>query len=191
VEAREYGAAGDAVYVVRPDRRLRLDFHRNGLAPLFVGEAIVATAVLAAEAPGGGGAPRDDARELSRLLRHEFVFPVDRTFDDLYDAAATSLTDAGLLDAGGRAAPGAGQALRFFRATLQPLLEAYLAVASCGARGGDKALVEAADRLYQRGDIDLPEARSGVTLRNARSALGSSSPDALRADAAFLRRLLA
>ena len=55
----------------------------------------------------------------------------------------------------------------------------------------DQALIEVADRLYQRGDIELPEARSGVIIKNARRALGGEDAESLARTRNLLQLLLA
>ena len=92
----------------------------------------------------------------------------------------------GLVDAAGRPLEGANPALSFFRNMLRPFLEAYfVAVVALRPRPGadgprptpsPKEMLQVAERLYLQGDIDLPEARSGVLLANASKALGNLAP---------------
>lgn len=192
LQLREYGE-DDAIYSVVPDRRIRLDFHRCGLTPLFAPELIVATASLAC-AERDDCTPSDLAQRLSRILKFEFVFRSDAPFEALYGDAVLALQGMGLLDGAGRPAPDANPALSFLRNMLRPFLEAYYVVAIAmrgpGPKPGAKGMLAVAERLYLQGEIDLPEARSGVVLDNAGRALGGLDESGLAEAEADLRAFL-
>jgi len=188
---------GGVVYTVGPDHRIRLDYYRNNLVPLLVPEAIVGTAVLAAA--GGGVDPAEGARRLSRLLKREFLFRVDAPFSELFDRAASRLETMGLAERpeGGvlRPTDDGREALGFLREMLRPFLEAYLAAARTLLALGDGQDAEAtamratAERLYNEGELSVPEACSGVTLKNAARVLGELEQPELEEAVRDLERL--
>ena len=83
---------GETIYQVTDGGRRALDYYKNNIIHLFVPQAIVASAVLV-----GGGAPvphdqvQQRARRISRLLKFEFSFRVDRAFEENFDQAADAL----------------------------------------------------------------------------------------------------
>ena len=183
---------GEVVYRVAWEHRIRLDYYRNNLIPLLISEAIVATAILACP-----DEPRQAASRLSRLLKREFLFQVDASFDDLFDAAAGRLEAMALVERSGeeqpRATEGAEEALGFLREMLRPFLEAYLATARCLLAAADSTerapVLATAERLYHQGELSVPEACSGVVLKNAERVLGALEPDALMDAEQELERL--
>ncbi len=83
---------GATIYQVNDAGRLALDYYKNNILHFFVPYAVVALAVLAG---GDGAVPaeavRARAQELSRLLKHEFSFRVDKSFDDNFAEALDGL----------------------------------------------------------------------------------------------------
>jgi glycerol-3-phosphate O-acyltransferase len=75
-------AGGQRFYSVVEERRMALDYHKNAILHFFVAPAILATAVRSF---GGQRAPRAEvlrrAREVSRLLKHEFIFEPGRSLE--------------------------------------------------------------------------------------------------------------
>ena len=75
-------AGGQRFYSVVEERRMALDYHKNAILHFLVAPAILA---LAVRSYGGQRAPRtavlDRARELSRLLKHEFIFEPGRSLE--------------------------------------------------------------------------------------------------------------
>jgi glycerol-3-phosphate O-acyltransferase len=75
-------AGGQRFYSVVDERRMALDYHKNAILHFLVAPAILA---LAVRSYGGQRAPRaavlDRARELSRLLKHEFIFEPGRSLE--------------------------------------------------------------------------------------------------------------
>jgi glycerol-3-phosphate O-acyltransferase len=75
-------AGGQRFYSVVEERRMALDYHKNAILHFLIAPAILATAVRSF---GGQRAPRAEvlrrAREVSRLLKHEFVFEPGRSLE--------------------------------------------------------------------------------------------------------------
>jgi glycerol-3-phosphate O-acyltransferase len=75
-------AGGQRFYSVGEEKRMALDYHKNAILHFLVAPAILA---LAVRSYGGQRAPRtavlDRARELSRLLKHEFIFEPGRSLE--------------------------------------------------------------------------------------------------------------
>jgi glycerol-3-phosphate O-acyltransferase len=75
-------AGGQRFYSVAEERRMALDYHKNAILHFLVAPAILA---LAVRSYGGQRAPRTAvlgrARELSRLLKHEFIFEPGRSLE--------------------------------------------------------------------------------------------------------------
>ena len=75
-------AGGQRFYSVVEERRMALDYHKNAILHFLVAPAILA---LAVRSYGGQRAPRavvlDRARELSRLLKHDFIFEPGRSLE--------------------------------------------------------------------------------------------------------------
>ena len=79
---RRHEAGGDVFYSVPEERRIQLDYHKNAILHFVVEPAILAAALRSF---AGQAAPHGEllkrAKELSRLFKHEFIFPPHRTFD--------------------------------------------------------------------------------------------------------------
>lgn len=90
-------ARGEPIYQVEDDRRAELSFYKNTLINLIAGRTIVCGALLAQ----GGDAPvaqvRESALLLSRLFKFEFVYPVGKTFETIFDETIEHLSSLGLL----------------------------------------------------------------------------------------------
>jgi len=75
-------AGGQRFYSVAEERRMALDYHKNAILHFLVAPAILA---LAVRSYGGQRAPQAAvlarARELSRLLKHEFIFEPGRSLE--------------------------------------------------------------------------------------------------------------
>ena len=84
-------ADGRTLYRVDDQAWLILDVHKNHVLHHAVPEAVIASALVAAGAVPGKAIARDavkrTARELSRVLKLEFIFQPGVPFDSLFDAA--------------------------------------------------------------------------------------------------------
>ncbi len=86
----------EPLYVVPDDRRLSVDISKNVIVHFFVPYALVATG-LAMDARRGEGVAvrllRERVKGLSRLLKYEFMFRADATFDDIFDDTLAALVE--------------------------------------------------------------------------------------------------
>ena len=83
---------GETIYQITDAGRRALDYYKNNILHFFAASAIVALAVRVA---GETEVPEDrvleKARRISRILKHEFSFRSDRTFEDNFRQAADLL----------------------------------------------------------------------------------------------------
>ena len=178
---RVAAAAGDTIYQVPDDRRPVLDYHRNAVIHRFVAPALVAAAARGAGADASVADVRERALWLSRLLKLEFMYRVDGTFDEIFDENLAFLVRVrALARDGDRLRPGAEAAtLAFLAELVRPYLEAYrLAAATTlsllaepGAAASRRALLEATLEhglaAFLAGGVALRESVSKATLENA------------------------
>jgi glycerol-3-phosphate O-acyltransferase len=191
-------AAGETIYQVVEERRTLLDYHKNAVIHRYVSVALIATALRAS----GLDAPADDVkvrtRWLSRLLKLEFMYRVEASFDEIFEENAAFLRRLGVIEesaeSAGRLCAGAERAtLDFLAGLLRPYLEGYGLVAealleldraSPGAPVDRQALVKAAMErgraAYASGRVALRESLSKATFENAAEWLvqqGALEPD--------------
>jgi glycerol-3-phosphate O-acyltransferase len=183
---------GETIYQVNDAGRRALDYYKNNIIHFFVPHAIVAASVLA----GGGAhvpdaAVQERARWISRLLKFEFSFRVDRAFEENFAQAAELLVKRRILerpDAGPEAGPGAWSVTAVGRADARELagllsvfFEAYRLAAEAleGApeKGlGEKRFIELAlqkgSRQVLEGRILRAEASAQPLMKTALSMLG-------------------
>jgi glycerol-3-phosphate O-acyltransferase len=190
----QIGGPRDApAYQLPDERRLSLAYYRNGLINFLTAESIVARAVLTVDtAPADAAAapaatelvPREEvmhqARLLSRLFKHELVFQVNRTFDEIFDETVTRLEGWALRTHGGDLAVVNRLELELLALLLHDFVEGYWAAAVTltellAGPVGRKALLgrmaDSADRLYYRGELHRQEACSKTLHSNALAAL--------------------
>jgi glycerol-3-phosphate O-acyltransferase len=183
-------AAGDTIYQVPEDRRPVLDYHRNAVIQRYVAPALVSAAARTAGPDASLEDVRGRALWLSRLLKLEFIYRVDSSFDEIFDQNLAFLVRVrALAREGDRIRPGADAAtLAFLAEFVRPYLEAYRVAASTalerlGAPGGAspdrRALLAAAMErglaAYLAGAVALRESVSKATLENAIEWLVSGS----------------
>jgi glycerol-3-phosphate O-acyltransferase len=126
------GRASHAVYSVRWDRRLRLDYYRNGAIGPLAAPAIVCRVL--GDLDRGAGADVSRVRErcqlFSRILRHEFVFDPRRGFDENFERTLSWLAEEGIVERGAdRCAVRDHVAAERLAACVEPALETYRLVA--------------------------------------------------------------
>ena len=175
----------DIVVAPEEERRGGLAYYKNGIIHHFVGEAIVAYAVLRAEA--GGAVTIEGLRgltsALSRVFKFEFIYgrpDEPGSFDHVVEAfvAERLLTRQGntlLLPADSR------ETLAFFAGILTPFVEAYRVVAKVvsapDAPHSEKELVrhalKVARRMYLVGDVVHSESVSTILFQTAIAFLAS------------------
>lgn len=181
----------DIIYSVPESKRLALDLSKNIIVHFFVPLALVAVAVLAPPGPPIATATvRQRVARLSRLFKHEFMFPSDKSFDELLDATLADMRSNGELALGapdhytfGEGHDGAdGRAwIVKYAAMLRNFLEGYMVA----ARGlqllikgpmATKELVRrtlaAGDKMFLAGEIERKEALSGRCIENALLSFG-------------------
>jgi glycerol-3-phosphate O-acyltransferase len=180
------GPRGAPAYQVPEERRLSLAYYRNGLINFLTAESIVARAVLTAGDRASEPVAREEvmrrARLLSRLFKHEFVYVVKQSFDEIFDETVARLDGWGLRsdDRGLSVEPTGRLELELLALLQQDFVEAYWAAARTleellKGPVGRKALMghmgDLADRLFYRGEIQRREACSKTLFFNALSAL--------------------
>ncbi len=176
-------AAGDTIFQVPDEKRPVLDYHRNAVIHRYVPPALVAASARAAGADASVDEVRERALWLSRLLKLEFMYRGDVSFDDAFAQNLAFLVRVrALARDGDRIRPGADAAtLAFLAELVRPYVEAYrLAAATAlsllagpleGAVADRRALL--ADTMehglaaFLAGGIALRESISKATLENA------------------------
>jgi glycerol-3-phosphate O-acyltransferase len=179
----ELRGSGAALAIHVPDEvRPTLAYYRNGLINFLVSDSLVARAVLAG-LPGPdfvAALPEvtRDALLLSRLFKHEFIFPVGRPFEAILGDTLERLTSWALVRQGDgyTVRPGQLAALRRLALLTEDFAEAYVGTARAlevllDGPLGQKALVSAAYertlKAYYRGELSRFEACNRLQLDNA------------------------
>ncbi|NOY25791.1 MAG: hypothetical protein GXP62_07940 [Oligoflexia bacterium] len=202
---------GDIIQVL-PEKRLTLEYYKNGLINYLVGPSLLAAAVRGAISPAQRerGVREADAavvfdlyRAQAYLLRYEFSLDPDVGLDQGWSEARATVQRYGALEAlptGGDPATAAlvvqSPALLAELAELtRNFLESYLLVlrASRSLRTGDLALAKLPQRIQKIGEgllavdeLRRPEALSLVNLSNAVRAFREEGVIQLRTDGAGL-----
>jgi glycerol-3-phosphate O-acyltransferase len=170
------------VYTPVPHKRVNLDYYKNNIVHLFVPEALLSAALKAAL--DHDRAPleevRQGARFLAEMLKHEFVYAPDQTFDQQFNATLERLVAIGLVERDGEdslAIPRAAeQTVVLLHHVLEPWLEAYWTMAvtlhdqlrePTPLKDFVKQVQKVATRRYHEGDIRCPESANAVTLNHA------------------------
>lgn len=177
---RSVEARGEPIFQVEDDRRPELSFYKNTLLNLIAGRSIVCAAVLTVPT-GHRGTIRDAALYLSRLFKLEFLYPVGKTFEHIFDETVEHLARLGLLARAENEINVAPEAharpmVQFLADQLRDYLESYL----LAARTADEVKPEGMDRKdflkrcldagradFLAGTITASEALSKTTLENA------------------------
>jgi glycerol-3-phosphate O-acyltransferase len=176
----------DIIYSVPDNKRLALDLSKNIIIHFFVPMALVSIAMLT---PPGPPVPaitlQQRVERLSRLFKHEFMFPSDRRFETLLDETLNDMRRAGEieLDAPDRYAFGSGHDgidgrgwVVKYSSMLRNFLEGYL-VAARGlhllikgpmtTRDLVRKTLAVGDKMFLAGEIERKEALSGRCIENA------------------------
>jgi glycerol-3-phosphate O-acyltransferase len=175
-------ARGEPIFQVEDERRSELSFYKNTLLNLVAGRTIVCAALLADEAHGAVEQVRERAQFLSRLFKFEFLYPVGKTFETIFDETMEHLVALSLVvhdRATVRLAPEshARPQVQFLADLLRDLLESYRLAARTVAEVPPDAGLEKRDFIkraldagradYLAGIITASEALSRPTLENA------------------------
>lgn len=91
-------ARGEQIYQVEDERRAELSFYKNTVLNLLAGRTIVSAALLATEPTTTLTAVREKALFLSRLFKFEFVYPVGKTFEHIFDETVHHLQQLRLVE---------------------------------------------------------------------------------------------
>ena len=149
---------------------------------MVAGRTIVAAAVLASEPETSVAAVREKALFLSRLFKFEFIYPVGKSFEVIFDETVVHLQKLGLLVRGEGSMAIAPETharpqIEFIGDLLRDYLESYLIAARQAqevpaAAGQDKKefskkALENGRADYLAGSITASEALSKTTIDNA------------------------
>jgi glycerol-3-phosphate O-acyltransferase len=96
---RRHEAGGERFYAVPEERRIALDYHKNGILHFLVAPAILAAALRSFR---GDRVPHDEllrrARDASRILKYEFIFPPGKSLESTVDETFALLLRWGLAE---------------------------------------------------------------------------------------------
>ena len=168
---------GEIIYQVPDKARIELDYDRNAILGILAPDALVATALRAAEGDLDREKLGQRVRDLSFWFRLEFVYRNDVSYEASFDQTLEALTADGLIaEHDGRVSAVSPLALDFLRGTLLHLVEGYW-IAADALRALSHGPMEQGDwldharehgeREYLEGDIRRAEAASTAVLRNA------------------------
>ncbi len=175
---------GDTVFQLNDAGRQALDYYKNNVLHFLVPSAVVSLALLVqSNYPTSEMAVSASALRISKLLKHEFSFRVDRAFEDNFKHAAQTLGDLNIL----RVMPDGWRLDAANRTTalelaglLAPFFEAYRVSVMTLDRARDKAMAEKkfialalgiARRQVIDGRLSRAEAAVQPTLKNAVAVL--------------------
>lgn len=169
----------EPIYRVPEERRIRLDYYKNGIMNHMAPSAIVSRS-LQRRRDGQVSYQnlREDTRFLSRLFKREFLYRADSDFDTYFDDALAGLAVRGYLDVhdDGAIVVHAPEPVSLLAATLDSFVQAYwiAAQALTDLRQfplWDKELsnraMERARRAFLEGRISRAEAASRPTIEAA------------------------
>ena len=173
-------AGGERFYAVPEERRIALDYHKNGILHFLVAPAILSAALRSFR---GQAAPHADllrrAREASRLVKYEFIFPPGKSLESTVDETFALLLRWGLVERAGDAVQPAARGVRML-SLLAELLRPFGEAAWVAADGlqlllggplpGREWMRQTLDRgraAYLAGRILRLEALTRPTLENA------------------------
>jgi glycerol-3-phosphate O-acyltransferase len=171
--------AGEPIYQVEDEHRPALSFYKNTLLNLVAGRTIVSAAMLAAEPDSALAQVKEQSLFLSRLFKFEFLYPVGKDFEHIFEETVQHLTWLGLTEPRGDhlgIAPASRGLVQFLADMHDDYLESYLLAARTAAEvpagGMDKKdfLRRALDRgrsEFLSGTIHFAEALSKTNLENA------------------------
>ncbi len=182
----EHGGDGKGIYMAPPERRVALEYYKNGLIHFFVQESLVMTALFSLDGTASVEELQGRVRDLSRLFKYEFVFPVQATFTETFEAACAQLVKQGavvqqegqLLFASpegslGGASPGmAGFYLEILRTYMESYRLAHGGLAllrgqAMAKKDWVRRVLAQGNKDYLSGEIQLKESISKIRLDTA------------------------
>lgn len=188
-------ASHDAIYAVKPERRLHLDFSKNLIVHFFLQRAVVASVIATGEdtpplrmvpyvASATEARLRERVQVLSKFLKYEFSFPADSSFETNFQHTLSAMEKDGELQRVGsgdtaswRTTEGEGL-LRFigYCLMLRNFAESYrIAARSLLAllKGPmliadlSKRAVSLGEKMYFAGEVELKESIAKPPIENA------------------------
>jgi len=132
---KRHEAGGERFYAVPEERRIALDYHKNGILHFLVAPAILSAALRSFR---GQAAPHAEllrrARDVSRLVKYEFIFPPGKSLESTVDETFALLLRWGLVERAGDAVQPVARGVR--RRALRPAACRRRRAASRRPRGG-------------------------------------------------------
>jgi glycerol-3-phosphate O-acyltransferase len=173
-------AGGQRFYSAVEERRMALDYHKNAILHFLVAPAILA---LAVRSYGGQRAARtavlSRARELSRMLKHEFIFEPGRTLESTVEEMLQLLVRWGIVVREGGDVVPVPSGVRYGQLLgdlLRPYLEAMLLAvdaldlllpAPMPSREWSQKALDRGRAAWLAGRVRRLESLSKVTLENS------------------------
>lgn len=173
-----------ATFVVPDERRISLDIAKNVVIHFFVSRATVAVALRSSPTEETTESElRDRVQELSRLLKYEYQFRANASFDEIFRETITTMLADGELEwaAGGIriASSSDGERVHLYAATIRHVIEGYRVAARglqlllkqpLSSRDFAKRTLPIGERMFLAGEIARREAVSRFLIENAVSA---------------------
>jgi glycerol-3-phosphate O-acyltransferase len=177
-------AGGQRFYSVVEERRMALDYHKNAILHFLVAPAILA---LAVRSFGGQRAPvaqvMQRARELSRFLKHEFIFEPGRTLESTVEEMLQLLVRWGIVQRDGDdvvTMPAGVRMGQFLGDLLRPFLEGIwvavdaldvLLAAPMASKDWTRQALDRGRAAWLAGRVRRIESLSKATLENSLAML--------------------
>jgi glycerol-3-phosphate O-acyltransferase len=178
---RRHEAGGERFYALPEERRMVLDYHKNSILHFLVAPAILSAALRSFR---GQAAPLPElmrrAKDASRLLKYEFIYPPGKSFESTVDETFALLFRWGLVEKSkGDAVQPVARGLRMMALLaelLRPFGEAVWVTADAlrlllpgpmAAKEWTRLALDKGQAAYLAGRILRLEALSKPTLENA------------------------
>jgi glycerol-3-phosphate O-acyltransferase len=177
---KRHQAGGERFYSVPEDRRIPLDYQKNAILHFLLAPAILA---LALRTFRGQAAPLPElmrrAKDASRLLKHEFVYPPGKSFESTVDETFALLLRWGLVERAGEAVLPVARGVRMLSLLaelLRPFLEGIwvaadalqlLLPAPMPSKEWNRQALDRGRAAYLAGRVLRLEALTKPTLDNA------------------------
>ena len=179
VEIKEYDDV--KVYQVVAKNRAAMDYYKNTIMHAFAQEGLLAAALLHAKGAEGvvsKSAVETDCAILSRLLKYEFIYGSGKSFAESFEDTWVYFKEMGWVESEGdirRVSNEREPVLRFLKHGVLPFIEAYHLACICMKKLKEPELerdfllsvVAEGHKLFEIGDLQLREACSTATIRNA------------------------
>jgi glycerol-3-phosphate O-acyltransferase len=177
---KRHEAGGERFYAVPEERRIALDYHKNGILHFLVAPAILSAALRSFRGqPAPHGELLRRARDASRLLKYEFIFPPGKSLESTVDETFALLLRWGLVERVGDAVQPVARGVRML-SLLAELLRSFgeavwaaadslelLLHAPMPAREWMRQALDRGRAAYLAGRILRLEALTKPTLENA------------------------